>query len=166
MFLQPKSVARLQAVLAAAFVAVPLATTNAHAALIPFSSNASGEVVSLTLTPTVGSAVSVTSGPLPYTYGNGASTYSNSDSALSATVAGVLSTGTLAVDAAGALNGATASATSDSTVNGVSIAVLNGLTNLLSLTASTVASTARVQGPFGTLTRTAWRSAAPRSFPA
>ena len=147
----PRAVPGLSAILAA-FVALPLATTAANATAIPFTSNASGENVSLTLTPTGGTAASITSGPLPFTFGNGSATYSTSNSAVSAAVTGVLSTGVLSVDAAGAVSGASASASSDSTVNGINIAVLNGLANVLGLTATSVESTANVQGPFGTLT--------------
>ncbi len=150
MFLKPKRVS-LSASLLAAVVALPLATTAAKAAVIPFTSNASGESVSLTLTPTIGSVVSVTSGPLPFTSGNGAATYSNSNTAVSASVTGVLSTGALSVDAAGAVSGASAMASADATVNGINIAILNGLANVLGLTATSVQSTANVQGPFGTL---------------
>ncbi len=147
MFLQSKGVALLSASLLAMFGALPLATSAAHAAIIPFTSNASGEIVSLTLTPTAGSAVNITSGPLAYTSGSGPASYSNSNTAVSAAVSGVLSTGVLSVDAAGAATLASA----DATVDGVNISILNGLANVLGLTATTAQSTASVQGPFGAL---------------
>ena len=43
-------------------------------------------------------------------------------------------------------------ASADATVDGVNIAILNGLANVLGLSATSVQSTANVQGPFGTLT--------------
>ena len=147
MRLQPH---RVLPAFAAALVALPLAT--ATATVIPFTSNASGESASLTLTPVGGTSASITSGPLPSTAGNGPASYNTANTAASAAVTGLFSTGVLSVDAAGAVTGSSAMASSDATVNGISIAVLDGLTNVLGLTATSVQSTAAVQGPFGTLT--------------
>ncbi len=151
MELQLKRVAPLSKWLFATLIAAPFATTAANAAVIPFTSNASGEQVSLTVTPTIGAIATVTSGPLPFTFGNGPATYGNSNTAASASVSNLLSTGVLTVNAAGGISTSEA-ASANATVNGISLSVLDVLASVLGLTATSVQSSAAVQGPFGALT--------------
>ena len=71
----------------------------AEVTVISGSSSAFGESVSLTLTPFVGPDVVVTSGPLPTVSGNAPPPYNLTDSVISASVANVLTTGVLTVNA-------------------------------------------------------------------
>jgi PEP-CTERM motif-containing protein len=123
----------------------------AHATVIAGNSSAFGESVNLTVTPIVGPAVNITSGPFPAVSGAAPPPFSLSNSALSASVANVLSTGLLVVNANSNVDGSlgSKSAAANSTVNGLTIGVAG-----LTLSATTLQSLASVNGDFGFLTGT------------
>jgi hypothetical protein len=127
-------------------------TPAAQATVVSGSSSAFGESVSLTLTPLIGPDVVITSGPLPTVSGNAPPPYNLTDSLLSATVVGVLSTGVLEVNASSDVDGLPGIrfATADATVNDLTVTIGNAL----GLSATTIQSTAEVSGDFGALART------------
>jgi hypothetical protein len=127
-------------------------TPAAEATVISGASSAFGESVSLTLTPVVGLDVVITSGPLPTVSGNAPPPYNNTASVFSASIANVLTTGVLTVNASsevGGLPGAR-SAAADATVNDLSLSLLTAL----GISTTTIQSTAEVSGDFGALVRT------------
>ncbi len=124
--------------------------TPADASLISATSNAYGEAVSITAQPVIGALATITSGPLPVSTGTAPGAYSNTLSALSAVVTGVLSTGVLASAASSNVDGTFGSKTTSgsSTVNNL----LVGLLGAIGLNATAVASSASIAGDFGSLT--------------
>ena len=124
-------------------------TPAAEATVISGDSAAFGEAVSLTLTPLTGPSVGITSGPLPTVSGNAPPPYNNTDTVLSASVADVLTTGVLTVNAASNVDGLPGArfAAADATVNNLSI--LNAF-----ISAITIQSAAGISGDFGALVPT------------
>jgi hypothetical protein len=130
-------------------------TPAAEATVISGSSSAFGESVSLTLTPLIGLDVVVTSGPIPTVSGNAPPPYNLTDSLLSVSIANVLSTGVLTVNASSDVDGLPGIrfAAADATVNDLSLSILTNL-GVLGVSATTIQSTAEVSGDFGALVRT------------
>ena len=139
---------RASALSAAVFCALA-AASPAWAGVITGSSSAYGEAVTLGVTPPVGIALTTTSGPLPAASGTAPSAYDVTQSAVSASVTGVLSTGILTAAAASNVDGSpgSRSATASATVNTLAVGILS----VLGLTADTVASSASISGAAGAL---------------
>ena len=135
--------------LSAAALCALSAFAPAKANVISGSSSAYGEAVTVGTTPPVGITLTTTSGPLPVASGTAPSPYNNTQTAVSAFVTGVLSTGVLSTSAASNVDGLAGgrSATGSATVNNLAIGVLS----ILGLTADTVTSTAGISGVAGTL---------------
>ena len=113
-------------------------------------STGEGESVSLGFTPITGVAGTITSGPLPVASGSAPAAYSVTNTAASATVAFILSTGLLNVDASSNVDGTVNVARTTqaaATVNALSIAILGAL----GISANTVASTASISGNYNSL---------------
>lgn len=127
-------------------------SSAAHATVTSGSSTAYGESVNLTVTPLVGLAATVTSGPLPVATGTAPAPYDNSNSLLSASVVNVLMTGLLDVHASSNVDGLPGAkfAWASATVNDLAVNLLLGA---LGINATTIQSTANVSGDFGALTR-------------
>ena len=79
--------------------------SNAHADVISGSSSSYGEAVDLAVTPLGLPLLSITSGPLATASGTAPGSYSQSGSALSASVLTVLTTGILDVSASSNIDG-------------------------------------------------------------
>lgn len=120
------------------------------------TSSAVGELVALTLVPTLGPALSITSGPSPRAAGAAPPPYAVSNSAASITVSTpltgqILNTSTLAVDAAATVptnNTVSASAI----LNDLSVNLVGALpvsARLLTLDAASVQASAQLAGPCG-----------------
>jgi len=117
------------------------------------NSSSFGAFVDLTFVPLLGGDVDLDLGPLPTASGSAVdpNTYSDSDTALSASVSlpalgSILSTGVLTVNADGDLANDTTS--SDATVDDLGIFIVGAL-QLLTITADTVVSTADISGECG-----------------
>jgi len=123
----------------------------AHAVPVTATSTASGEQVSLTLTPIVGTVATISSGPLPVATGSGSTGYSFANSALSASLGGLLSTGILDVGADATFAGSGAAVSAVATVNGVDIGILKGLLNVLGLSTAIVQSNAGLTAGGGSI---------------
>jgi hypothetical protein len=123
---------------------------GAHATVTSGTSSGYGEDISLTLTPALGSVVNITSGPLPIISGTAPAPYSLTNSAVSASVSGILSTGILNVAASSGVTGlsGTVSTQGSSIVNNLNLAILN----VLGITSGTIQTTSTVTGDVGTLT--------------
>jgi hypothetical protein len=123
---------------------------SAHATVTSGTSSGYGEDISLTLTPTIGTVVNITSGPLPTITGTAPSPYSLTNSLASASVSGILSTGILNVAASSTVTGlaGTVSTQGSSIVNGLNLAILN----VLGITSGVIQTTSTVTGDVGTLT--------------
>lgn len=130
--------------------AIAAQAAPASAAVINSTSAAFGESVSITTTPPVGLSVTVTSGPLPSVSGTAPAAYNNTQSAVSAVVTGVLSTGLLTVNAFSNVDGLLGNRLTSAmaTVNSLTVSILS----VLGLTADTVQSFAQIVGDFGSLT--------------
>jgi hypothetical protein len=127
-------------------------TPAAKATVVSGSSSAYGESVSLTLTPLLpGPNVVVTSGPLPTVSGSAPPPYNLTDSVLTLSIANVLSTGVLTVNASSDVDllPGPRFAAADATVNDLSLSILTAL----GVDATTIQSTAEVSGDFGALVR-------------
>lgn len=122
---------------------------NAGATVVNGTSSAYGEFVDLTITPSVGTAARITSGPFPAVSGSAPAPYELTDSALSASAQPFLSTGVLTVNASSNVDSSSGfrNAGADATVNDLSL-LLNSFG--IDLQATTVQSTAAVTGEFGT----------------
>src|SRR6185437_7552950 len=102
--------------------------SSAHADVISGSSSSYAEAVDLAVTPLGLPLLSITSGPLATASGTAPGSYSQSGSALSAAVLGVLTTGLLA-NASSNIDGSAGakSASADATVNNLGITLLGAL---------------------------------------
>ena len=142
------------ALIAPAFaLAIAARPAPASATVINGSSAAYGESVSLTTAPPVGISIIARSGPLPGVSGIAPTSYNNTQSALSAVVTGVLSTGLLTANAFSNVDGLLGSRLTNATANVSNLAV--GILSVLGLTADTVQSFAQIGGAPGSLTPTA-----------
>jgi hypothetical protein len=115
------------------------------------ASSAFGESVSLNVAPGVGGAVTITSGPLPTVSGSAPPPYNSSNTVLSVTVSHgltgqILSTGVLTVNASSTVP-ASEHVDAQATVDSVDI----DIGTLLTLDATSVSSSAEIEGPCGTL---------------
>ncbi len=135
-----------------AFGTLIAGTPAAQATVISGASSAYGESVSLTLTPLLGPVVNITSGPLPTVSGSAPPPYSNSNSVLSVSVGGILTTGVLTVNANSNVNGlpGARSTSADATVDDLSLSILS----VLGVNLASIQSTADVSGDFGALLAT------------
>lgn len=125
---------------------------NAGATVTAGESSAYGEFVDLIVTPHLGVAASVTSGPVPTVSGTAPAPYDLTNSALSASVPPFLSTGLLTVNASSDVDSLSGSrnTSADATVNDLSVDLSVLLSSLgIGLTATSVQSTAAVSGDFG-----------------
>ncbi|MGI4943169.1 MAG: choice-of-anchor P family protein [Janthinobacterium lividum] len=124
----------------------------ASAAVINGTSAAFGESVSVTTAPPVGLSITAISGPLPSVSGTAPVAYNNIQSAVSAVVTGVLSTGLLTVNAFSNVDGLLGSrlTSATATVNSLAVSILS----VLGLTADTVQSFAQIVGGPGSLVST------------
>lgn len=122
---------------------------NAGATVTAGASSAYGEFVDLTVTPNLGVATTVTSGPLPAVSGSAPAPYNLTNSALSASAPPYLSTGLLTVNASSDVDSlpGNRNANADATVHNLSV-LLSSFG--VDLTATTAQSTAAVSGDFGT----------------
>lgn len=122
---------------------------NVGATVLTGTSSAYGEFVDLTVTPFLGTAAIITSGPLPAVSGSAPTPYNLNNSALSASVPPFLSTGLLSVNASSDVDTLSGfrNTGADATVNDFSI-LLSSFG--IDLRATTVQSTAAVTGDFGT----------------
>ena len=137
-----------------AFVfAIAAQPAPASASVISGTSAAYGEAVSLTTAPPVGISVIATSGPLPSVSGVAPASYNNTQSAASAAVTGVLSTGLLTANALSNVDGLAGSRLTSATATVSTLAV--NILSVLGLTANTVQSFAQISGAAGALTPTA-----------
>jgi len=123
--------------------------SSAHADVISGSSSSYAEAVDLAVTPLGLPLLSITSGPLATASGTAPGSYSQSGSALSASVLGVLTTGLLDANASSNIDGSAGakSASADATVNNLGITLLGAL----GITADTITSTSTVSGDDGAL---------------
>ena len=151
----PRYAGRIGLVLAVpAFVLVIAAQpAPASATVISGTSAAFGESVSLTTAPPLGISVIATSGPLPSVSGVAPASYNNTQTAVSAAVTGVLSTGLLTANALSNVDGLAGSRLTSATATVSSLAV--NILSVLGLTADTVQSSAQISGAPGFLTPTA-----------
>lgn len=122
----------------------------AAAAVINASSAAFGEAVGITSAPPVGVTLNIASGPLPTASGTAPAPYNAAQTAASAFVTGILTTGVLTGTASSDVDGLPGARTANasSTVNSLAIAILG----VLGLTADTVFSSADINGSPGALT--------------
>ncbi len=121
----------------------------AAAAVINASSAAFGESVSISSAPPLGLTLNIGSGPLPTAAGTAPAPYNTTQTAASAFVTGILTTGVLTSAAASSVDGLPGARTvnASSTVNSLAIAILG----VLGLTADTVFSSADISGSPGAL---------------
>lgn len=128
---------------------------QAEATPISAASAAYNEYISLTVSPLLGLAASVTSGPLATASGTAPGAYSDSDSLLTLNIANLVTTGLLVSNASSNLDGTNGSkyASADATVNGLGLSILGSLPGLsvLNLSATTIQSTASISGDYGSL---------------
>ncbi len=140
--------------IAPAFVfAVAAQPAPALATVINGTSAAYDEAVSLTTAPPVGVSITATSGPLASVSGVAPASYNSTQSAISAAVTGVLSTGVLTANAFSNVDGLAGSRLTSATATVSSLAI--NILSVLGLTADTVQSFAQISGAPGSLTPTA-----------
>ena len=124
--------------------------TPASAVVISASSSAFGESATVVTASPLLPTATASSGPLPTATGAAPAPYNVTQTAVSASLTGVLNTGTLTSTATSNVNGLSGARTANasSTVNSLAIAILG----VLGLTADTVFSSADVSGSPGALT--------------
>ena len=137
-----------------AFVlAIAAKPAPASATVINGTSAAYGEAVSLTTVSPLGISIVATSGPLASVSGVAPAPYNSTQSAVSAAVTGVLSTGLLTAGAFSNVDGLAGSRLTSATATVSSLAI--NILSVLGLTADTVQSFAQISGAPGSLTPTA-----------
>lgn len=128
---------------------------SAEATPISAASAAYNEFISLTVSPLLGVAAAVSSGPLASVSGTAPGAYNVSDSLLTLNIANLVTAGLLVANASSDVDGSNGIkyASADATVNGLGLSILGTLPGLsvLNLSATTIQSTASINGDYGSL---------------
>lgn len=131
---------------------VTLGTPRTANADTTANSSAFGEKVDVEVLPLLGSGIEILSGPLPLVSGSAPPAYTKSASVLTVTVAPILKTGLLTVNAESSVPGSTG-VSADATVKNLELDLLGELlASLLTLDVDTIQSTATIGGTCGALT--------------
>jgi len=126
--------------------------SQANATVVSGSSSSYGEAVSLELTPFLGTAVDVTSGPIPTASGSAPGMYNQTNSVLSATLLNLITTGVINASANSNIDGSPGMklAAASASVDQLGVSILGAL----GIGASVIEAEALASGDYGALSAT------------